>query len=219
VRGIEQIPWLYDLGMTVIERTGLRRWRQWLAAELPAGPLLDVGCGTGRTLALLHGRTPVVGLDPCREALVTARRRAPQAWLVQARAEHLPFVDESFGVVLSGLVFCSVDDPQAGLAEIRRVLRRGGSLRMLEHVRSTSRWQAWLQDRLQPAWTRLTGGCRPNRETEQAVLDAGFRLSAASRRAAGSMRHFVAHPAGSPPALALDHARNCESPASPAANG
>jgi ubiquinone/menaquinone biosynthesis C-methylase UbiE len=193
VRGIEQIPWLYDAGMTLLEATGLGRWRRWLTGGA-AGRLLDLGCGTGRNLALLDGRARSVGVDPCRESLLRARRRAPRAWLVRARAERLPFRDGVFDAVTVGLVFCSVDDPAAGLSEVRRVLRRGGSLRMLEHVRSRRPWQARLQDLAQPAWTWFTGGCRPNRDTEAAVEAAGFTVVDGSRRAVGTMRRFEARP-------------------------
>jgi ubiquinone/menaquinone biosynthesis C-methylase UbiE len=191
VRGIEQIPWLYDVGMTILEHTGLGSWRAWLASEVE-GRVLDIGCGTGRNLALFDVRVRAVGLDPCGDSLRQARTRAPRALFVQARAEALPFRDGAFDTVTSGLVFCSVDDPPAGLAEVRRVLRPGGSLRMLEHVRSLNWWQASLQDVAQPAWTWMTGGCRPNRETEAAVARAGFVVDAGTRHAAGSMRRFVA---------------------------
>ena len=197
--GIEQIPWLYDLGMAVLERTGLGRWREWLVSGVADGRVLDLGCGTGRNLALFDGRVRALGLDPCRQSLLKARRRAPHARLVQGRAEALPFRDGAFDTVTTGLVFCSVDDPQKGLAEVCRVLRPGGALRMLEHVRSHHAWQASLQDLAQPAWTWLTGGCRPNRDTEGAVARAGFAVDAGSRDAAGSMRRFVARPAGEPP--------------------
>lgn len=191
MRGIEQIPWLYDAGMAVLEATGLGRWRRWLLRGV-SGPLLDVGCGTGRNLALVDGRVRAVGLDPCWESLRKARLRAPSAWLVHARAEMLPFRDGAFETVTSGLVFCSVGDPDRGLAELRRVLRPGGALRMLEHVRSRRPWQARLQDLTQPAWTWLTGGCHPNRDTEAAVAAAGFVVVGGTRRAVGNMRRFEA---------------------------
>lgn len=193
MRGIEQIPWLYDAGMAVLEATGLRTWRRWLVSEF-AGRVLDVGCGTGRNLELLDGRATAVGVDPCIHTLRKARSRARGAWLVQARAEALPFRDGVFDTVTSGLVFCSVTDAAAGLAEVRRVLQPDGVLRMLEHVRSPIAWQAALQDLSQPAWTWVTGGCHPNRDTEAAVTRAGFAIDAGSRRARGSMRRFVARP-------------------------
>jgi ubiquinone/menaquinone biosynthesis C-methylase UbiE len=116
--------------------------------------------------------------------------------LILARAEALPFRAGVFDTVVSGLVFCSVADPRRGLAEVRRVLRPGGTLRMLEHVRSVHPWKARIQDRIQPFWTRLMGGCHPNRDTERAVEAAGFRLDAESRRAKGDLRRFAARPPG-----------------------
>jgi len=193
MRGVEQIPWLYDACCALIERFGLGRWRRWLVEDA-AGRTLDVGCGTGRNLPLYGGHARVTGLDPSRDALLTARRRAPGVPLVQGDAQALPFRDGAFDTVVSGLVFCSVPEPARGLAEIRRVLKPAGTLRMLEHVRATGGLKVLVQDRWQPLWTRLTGGCHRNRETERTVQAAGFRIDAATRRAKGDMRRFVARP-------------------------
>jgi len=194
VRGLEQIPWLYDALCAGAERLGLARWRSWLAAGA-RGRTLDLGCGTGRNLPLMPAGVTAVGVDPALASLARACRRAPGAWVVAARAEALPFRAGSFDTVVSGLVLCSVDDPARALAEVRRVLREGGALRALEHVRSTRRWKARCQDRIQPLWTRLSGGCHPNRETERAVQAAGFHVDAADRRARGDLRRFSARPA------------------------
>lgn len=194
MRGVEQVPWLYDAGMAVLERTGLGRWRVWLAAGTPPGRVLDLGCGTGRNFPLYRDGARVVGLDPCFESLRKARTRRPGALLVRARAEALPFRSGAFDTVVSGLVFCSVGDVPRGLAEVRHVLKPGGVLRMLEHVRAGSPLAARLQDLTQPAWTWFTGGCHPNRETEAAVEAAGFAIDPASRRARGDMRRFEARP-------------------------
>jgi ubiquinone/menaquinone biosynthesis C-methylase UbiE len=197
VRGLEQIPWLYDPLCAVSERTGLGRWRRWLV-EGARGRTLDLGCGTGRNLPLYRHDARVVGLDPARGPLRRARRRAPAVPLVQASAEALPFRDAVFDTVVSGLVFCSVDEPGRGLAEVRRVLRPAGTLRMLEHVRSRRPWKARIQDRAQPLWTWVMGGCRPNRETEHTVEAAGFRIDPDGRRAKGDMRRFAARAIDSP---------------------
>jgi ubiquinone/menaquinone biosynthesis C-methylase UbiE len=125
-------------------------------------------------------------------ALRRARGRARGARLVQGRAEALPFRDGAFDTVVSGLVLCSVGDPARGLAEVHRVLRPGGALRALEHVRSTVAWRARVQDAIQPAWTWLAGGCHPNRDTERAVEAAGFTIEDEGRRARANLRRFVA---------------------------
>jgi ubiquinone/menaquinone biosynthesis C-methylase UbiE len=193
VRGLEQIPWLYDALCAVMERTGLGRWRCWLA-EGALGRTLDLGTGTGRNLPLYRPGTRVVGLDPTRAGLERARRRAPAVPLIQGRAEALPFRDGVFDTVVSGLVLCSVADPGQGLAEVRRVLRPGGTLRALEHVRSLTPWKGRLQDAVQPSWTWLSGGCHPNRDTERTVEQAGFRIEPDGHRARGDMRRFTARP-------------------------
>ena len=195
MRGVEQIPWLYDAVCAVLEAAGLSHWRRWLAAGA-RGRVLDLGCGTGRNLPLLSADTRAVGLEPSWAALQRARRRAPRVPLVVGRAEALPFREAAFDTVVSGLAFCSVRDPRRGLLEVRRVLRPDGELRMLEHVRSTRAWKARLQDLLQPVWTGFTGGCHPNRDTERAVEAGGFQIEVEGRRAKGDMRRFVARPTG-----------------------
>ena len=193
MRGVEQIPWLYDALCAVLERTGLDGWRRWLAAGT-RGRTLDVGCGTGRGLSLYGAGVRVVGIDPAWDSLARARRRAPRVPLVQAGAEALPFRSGVFDTVVSSLVFCSVPDQARGLAEVKRVLRPEGRLRMLEHVRSTRAWKAAFQDRVQPLWTRFSGGCRPNRETERAVESAGFAIETDGREARADYRRFSARP-------------------------
>jgi ubiquinone/menaquinone biosynthesis C-methylase UbiE len=193
VRGIEQIPWLYDALCAFCELGGLGRWRRWLAGGA-RGRTLDLGSGTGRNLPLMPPGLRTIALDPAWDALQRAGRRAPAVLLVQARAEALPFRAGAFDTVVSGLAVCSVADPARALGEAHRVLGAGGQLRMLEHVRSATPWKALLQDRLQPLWTRLTGGCHPNRETERLVEAAGFAIDTAGRRARGVLRRFTARP-------------------------
>jgi SAM-dependent methyltransferase len=85
VRGVEQIPWLYDSICAIHEALGLGRWRRWLVAGA-RGRVLDLGCGTGRSLALLAPGVVVIGLDPSWDVLQRARRRAPRVPLVVGSA-------------------------------------------------------------------------------------------------------------------------------------
>jgi len=191
VHGVEQIPWVYEIICSLYERSGLGEWRTWLVAGA-RGQVLDLGSGTGRNLPLLPPGTTAVGLDLSLDALRWARTRAPAIPLVVGHAETLPFRDGTFDTVLSGLVFCSVGDVGRGLDEVKRVLRPGGQLRMLEHVRSRVPWRARLQDLIQPVWTAVAGGCHPNRDTEAAVERSGFRIEPDGRRVKGGNRCFVA---------------------------
>ncbi len=196
MRGIEQIPWLYDAYTALLERGGFRHWRAWLAKGA-RGRTLDLGAGTGRNLPLYPPGVRTFAVDPHRDALLRARERAPGVPLVIARAEALPFRDATFDTVVSGLVLCSVADPARSLAEARRVLRPGGVLRVLEHVRAAG-VAGRVQDLIQPLWTAISGGCHPNRETERAIEGAGFLVESETRRARGTLRRLQARaPAGS----------------------
>ncbi len=197
MRGLEQIPWFYDAFMYLADTLGgLGRWRRKLVGNACRGPdrgrTLEVGCGTGRNLPLYSDDTRLVAFDVHIEILGAARRRAPQVPLMVASAEALPFRSGSFDNVVSGLVFCSVPDPVRGLREIRRVLRSEGRLHMMEHVRARGRLRSRFQDWIQPVWTQVTGGCRPNRDTEANVEIAGFRIDRDRCREKGTMRLFTA---------------------------
>ncbi len=192
VRGVEQVPWLYDTLIRLFP--GLSRWRSDLMGQA-RGRVLEVGCGTGLGLRELAGHVDSVwGIDPAADSLRRSARRVPEAGLAVASAEHLPFADDSFDCVVSSLVFCSVADPERGLAEIRRVLAADGYLLMFEHVQARNRPLASMLNAVQPAWTTITGGCHPNRHTERIVEEAGFRIDPESRRARGLMRMFLASP-------------------------
>jgi ubiquinone/menaquinone biosynthesis C-methylase UbiE len=194
MRGVEQIPWVYDAMCALMEWSGFDRWRAWLVKGA-TGRTLEVGSGTGRNLARYPQTSALIALEPSREALDASRARRGPALLVRGSAEALPFREGAFDTVVSSLVFCSVPRPEVGLAEIRRVLAPSGTLRMLEHVRSESRLGGWWDDTIQPLWTVVAGGCHPNRRTEHVVASSGFSIT--DRRARGSMRRFVATPAAS----------------------
>lgn len=194
MRGIEHIPWAYDLFMEIAERCGLQQWRQQLVTPA-AGRILDLGCGTGRNLRLFEESSRVTGFELDLGLLATARQRAPRRPLVVGRAEQLPFRQGSFDTVVSSLVFCSVADPEEGLRETARILDKTGQLRMLEHVRSPHRALGWLQDRIQPLWTWITGGCYPNRRTEETVEKAGFIIERHEIPGRTTLRCFAAHAA------------------------
>ncbi len=186
---------LYDAVLWPAERLYLGRLRRELLARVQ-GRVLEIGAGTGANLA--HYGHPgkdarVVLSEPDWAMLRRARRGGALA--VLACAERLAFAASSFDTVVSTLVLCTVTDQARALAEIRRVLRPGGHLLLLEHVRSSDRPTARLQARLTPAWKKLARGCHLDRDTEAALVEAGFRMQ--------SMQHLV--PVGILP-LILAHA-------------
>ena len=160
------------------------------------GQVLDLGTGTGESLPHYHRPLRVVGLDPQPAALqraaeVVAGAGYPAA-LVRARAEALPFLSHSFDTVAGSLVFCSVGDPPAALAEVRRVLRPGGELRLVEHVRPAHGVMRLVVDLATLAWRRISHECRLDRDTLGALRAAGFRIRELRQGASGMIVEVVA---------------------------
>lgn len=188
---------LYDWLTWPGERGALGRRRAALARET-GGRVLDLGAGTGLNIVHLLGAGRYVGVDPDPAMLRRARPRAAAAAvpaaLVLGRGEQLPFADGVFDAVLATLVFCTVPDVPAALAEIRRVLRPGGTLLFLEHVRSPHRRVAALQDPLTPLWRRCFGGCHVNRDTLGVLRGGGFALEVAERWFGGIWVRGTARP-------------------------
>jgi ubiquinone/menaquinone biosynthesis C-methylase UbiE len=130
----------YDGAMRPLERLGLARLRAAALREMPAGArLLEVGAGTGLNFRFYPRTTGAAAcVEPSREMLLRALEKPERpagARLVQAVAEALPFDDGAFDAAFATLVFCSVESPPTAFAELRRVVRAGGTVALLEHVR------------------------------------------------------------------------------------
>lgn len=175
---------LYDLAMWPAERFYLGRLRRELLGAA-TGRVLEIGAGTGANARHYPVSPRVVLAEP--HAAMLARAPAVGARRVVAPAELLPFPSASFDTVVSTLVLCTVQDPGAALSETRRVLRPGGRLLLLEHVRSQDARAAAIQSRLTPSWSRIARGCHLNRDTLRAVDSAGFRVQTSRRLAPFSL--------------------------------
>ena len=167
--------------------------------ELGVGDALRVG--TGVNLPLYAPHVDLVAVDVDGAMLRHSRERPTQARasLVQADATSLPFAGGSFDRVVGSLVFCSIADPVGALSEARRVLRPRGWLVLLEHVRGARGVTRTLTDWLDRPWHRLTGSCHLNRDTADAVRDAGFELVCAVRHMFGLIQIIVARKSAPPP--------------------
>ncbi|WP_276261356.1 class I SAM-dependent methyltransferase [Haloglomus litoreum] len=174
-------PWfarLYDPVMRASEAKLFPPHREYLARDL-AGDVLDLGAGTGAMLpyyeeAIRSGAAEVTMLEPDphmrEQAVAAAREDGIEVTVSDARAESLPFPDDSFDVVVASMVFCTIPDPEAALDEVARVLRPGGEFRFLEHVTEEG-WRRLAQRALGPLWSRVAGGCRLTRRTGELFDD------------------------------------------------
>jgi SAM-dependent methyltransferase len=167
--------WLFDR----VDPLGGGDHRRRLVQQA-AGEVLEIGAGTGRNLPLYRTATRVVALEPGPGMRARAHQAARTAQVavevVDGTAEALPFPEAAFDTVVASLVLCTVPDLAQTLAEARRVLRPGGTLRFYQHVRADDPRLARWQDRLERPWGWLAGGCHPNRDVVAAITAAGFRL-------------------------------------------
>jgi SAM-dependent methyltransferase len=144
------------------------------------GTVLEIGAGRGRNLPEFDRDIHWIGLEPDRRRHQRLARTAAMyghsGTVLGAVAERIPLADASVAAVVSTVVLCSVDDQERVLAEVRRVLRPGGSFVFVEHVAADpGTWSRRLQEAFAPCTRRIDAGCDPSRETWRAIEDAGFR--------------------------------------------
>ena len=158
--------------------------------------MLEIGAGTGLDFPYYEPDVMVVATDVDAGMLVRARARAATAsatiLLVAADAETLPFRDGAFDDAVVGLALCTISRPEGALTEVRRTVRAGGAVRLLEHVRAPNRFVARLQDWLTPAWRRLAGGCHLNRDAVMSVKRSGLAVERVTRHARGFVLEILA---------------------------
>jgi ubiquinone/menaquinone biosynthesis C-methylase UbiE len=185
----------YDRFMSPLERLGLGVWRQQLLRYVEP-PVLEVGVGTGASLRWYNRQSSLVAVDREAEMARSALQRATALGRLttvgQMDAQYLAFPDTTFASVVTSLVFCSVADPVRGLRQIRRVLRPGGWLYMLEHVRPDHPLLGSLSDLLNIPWHALSQECNLNRRTTASVVSAGFTLVSVEKRFFGALNLIVA---------------------------
>ncbi len=177
----------YDRIMADTEAACLQQWRISLLKDIH-GQVLEIGAGTGANVEFYPKTNIQLTLSEpdknMRKQLTTKILNNELHYIAvsDSPAEDIQSEDETFDFVVASLVCCSVKNLEAALSEIKRVLKIGGCLIFMEHVAankgsSRRRWQNWLN----PFWRKLAGNCHLNRETEQAILDAGFKLQSIKR--------------------------------------
>ena len=185
---------MYDRQMAKTEQAGLAACRERLLAGA-AGEVLEIGGGTGTNLPCygpaVNSLTMTEPQPPMLRRLQRkVREQAPATKVLRAPAEDLPFDDHTFDAVVSTLVLCGVDDQPRALRELRRVLRPGGQLLFIEHVRSDDPGRARLQDRMN--WiNRLVVCCDCNRPTLRSIQAAGFTVTQVEHMALPRAPKFV----------------------------
>ncbi|MGH7477431.1 MAG: class I SAM-dependent methyltransferase [Longimicrobiales bacterium] len=173
---------LYDLVMGMLERGWLAALREQLWREAPAQGLgLDLGAGTGANFVYYPAGGMIVAAEPSASMMkrAVAKNAPTPRLLVRADAQALPFRGDSLDFAVATLVFCEVPDPLEGFEEVRRVLKPGAPILMLEHVKPRGR----LGD-VARLLTRLTGplfGEHYDRQTTRTLQDAGFTLEQEQR--------------------------------------
>jgi len=182
-------PWMIDRGL---DTPGINARRERLLAHA-TGETLEIGFGTGVTLPFYDFArvTRLIVVEPSTGMNRRAARRIAASGapveIVAGGGEHLPFADARFDTVVTSLTLCSVGDPAAVLAGIRRVLKPGGKFLFLEHVRSDHPDRARWQRRLTPLQKVIGVGCHLDRPTADWVRDAGFDLPAVEQQIEPSM--------------------------------
>lgn len=144
------------------------------------GKVLEIGLGTGMNLPFYEDVELVVGIEPDphmrRRAALRAAQVSVPVEIVDAFAEDLPFEADHFDTVVATWVLCTIPDPVAAAAEMRRVLKPEGTLLFAEHTVSEHAALVAIQTALNPLWRRAAGGCNLTRDAVQILRDAGFEL-------------------------------------------
>ena len=176
---------LYDRMSRSEEKGFLGEMRRQLLADV-SGDVLEIGAGTGANFAHYPATARVVALEPDPFMLKRAEKKLADLGrtnitLQRGPAESLPSADATFDTIISTLVLCTVADPGRALDEMRRVLRPGGRVLFIEHVRADG-LGGRVQDAIRPLWGWFGAGCYPNRRTDETLRNAGWDVVIDQRR-------------------------------------
>lgn len=177
-RRYDRVSKVYDIFEQPMEAMSLKKWRIEATKDLK-GRVLEVGVGTGKNIPYYPNNIDITAIDFSDKMLAKAREKAKKlnkkVELLHMDAQDMDFPDNTFDMVFTTCVFCSVPDPVKGLKEIRRICKTGGKIIMIEHVRSEGKVLGLVMDIFNPLTVNLYGA-NINRRTVENVNKAGFSV-------------------------------------------
>ena len=196
-RRYDQLAAIYDLRTYIAEATMFRKFRQSLWSRLKAKRILELGVGTGANIPYYPKECHITAVDLSEQMLERAKRRAEQLDMTVdfqlMDAQHLTFPDNNFDAAVTTCVFCSVPDPIQGLRELGRVVKPGGHIWLMEHMRVDRPIIGPLMDFVNPLVLRMMGA-NINRRTVENVRLAGLEIESVENLAGMVFRLIHAHP-------------------------
>lgn len=181
-----------------MELLAYARWRKRVLEWIPAkAHILEVGVGTGKNLPNYLKHHEVFAIDISARMLERAKglaaKQSPAIHLAQMDVESLAFRSKVFDAVIATYVFCSVDNPLKGLRELKRVVKSGGTVVFLEHMRSENEFLGEAMDLVNPVVAQAFGP-NINRRTVENIRQAGFKVFAEEYLLSSVFRIIVAKP-------------------------
>ncbi|MCQ4925761.1 class I SAM-dependent methyltransferase [Tissierella carlieri] len=172
----DRVSKIYDIFEQPMETMSLKKWRLEVTKKL-RGKVLEVGVGTGKNIPYYPDDIDITAIDFSNKMLEKAREKTrklnKKVELIQMDVQNIDFPDNTFDMVFTTCVFCSVPDPIKGLLEIKRVCKPNGTIIMIEHVRSEKNVLGLVMDIFNPIIVNLYGA-NINRRTVDNVKKAGF---------------------------------------------
>ena len=173
-------PLIYDVAMKPLEKNRIQKVRKQLVGDAD-GRVLEIGSGTGLNFPYYRNATRVDAIEPnplmSAKSIKRIRTALVPINMYIAKAEDLPFDDDTFDTVVATLVFCTIPDPAKALQEIRRVSKQGAKILLFEHVRMNSDILGKTQDVLTPLWKKAFDGCHLNRNTLELLKQSGLIIT------------------------------------------